>query len=575
MDQLKDESIESDQLPFTNCHTHIFTGDHVPPYLGKTLMPWPFWYFLNIKLIIRLVRSANGKGRLRTIWWTFKTPVDKLAFWWQRQTEHWFVSKFMAWLLRIIVMVLCAVITLGFLQRFIHNDLITGIFKWCVKNLHLQNLMELSWYWKAMILLLGIVLFKAVRNVVKMILFAAFAFLKTIMGGATMELLKRYYNIALLSKDQTQNYIYRVLTKSYPANTRFVVLPMDMDHIKAGKATQDYMEQLDQLRKLKQHPQYGKTLMPFVFADPRRFAKDPTYYDTAVKCLEEEGFSGIKIYPALGYYPFDKHLLKIFLYAAEHDVPVLTHCIRGIIFYRGIKKKNWDHHPIFKENKDGKDFMKLTQFKNIDFSTNFTHPLNYLCLLDPALLKEVLFGLENKKPEDIAVRDELYALYGFVPGASAATSTMQKDLRKLKLCFGHFGGEDEWEKYVEKDRNLYDNKFNLNPDHYDIFINPGMRDYWQQETWYSIIRSIIKNPAYPNVYADISFIIYDEKIISLLKSSLQVDGLKEKILYGTDFYVVRQKGTDKKFWTDIQAHLSKDELNLIAKANPDKFVKLK
>jgi len=80
------------------------------------------------------------------------------------------------------------------------------------------------------------------------------------------------------------------------------------------------------------------------------------------------------------------------------------------------------------------------------------------------------------------------------------------------------------------------------------------------------------NPEYTNVYADISFIIYDEKIISLLKSSLAVPHLKDRILYGTDFYVVRQKGTDKKFWTDIQAHLSTEEIKLIAVDNPATFI---
>jgi len=77
---------------------------------------------------------------------------------------------------------------------------------------------------------------------------------------------------------------------------------------------------------------------------------------------------------------------------------------------------------------------------------------------------------------------------------------------------------------------------------------------------------------YPNVYADISFIIYDPNIISLLKSSLAVPRLQDRILYGTDFYVVRQKGNDKKFWLDIQAHLTPAEMKLIAVDNPAGFL---
>lgn len=80
------------------------------------------------------------------------------------------------------------------------------------------------------------------------------------------------------------------------------------------------------------------------------------------------------------------------------------------------------------------------------------------------------------------------------------------------------------------------------------------------------------NKEYPNVYADISFIIYDPNIISLLKSSLAVPHLQDRILYGTDFYVVRQKGNDKKFWLDIQAHLTPAEMKLIAVDNPAEFI---
>ncbi len=553
----------------TNCHTHIFTGDHVPPYLGKTLMPFPFYYLLNIKWLIAIVRSAND-GWLKNAWWFFKTPLKRFYFWWGRLTEHNAISKFLAWLIRLSVIAVCTFITLSFLRRFFTNEYIIKFLNWSVSNEYVKILIGINWWWKAIILLVGIILFKAVRNVVKLLLFAAFSFLKIIMGSANIQLLKRYYNIALLSKNRSQRYIYTVLTKSYPAGANFVVLPMDMDYLKAGKPSFNYLQQLDELIKLKQHPDHGLTLKPFVFADPRRFAAQPGYYQTVIDCLEKHEFSGIKIYPALGYYPFDKHLLELFLYACKNEIPVLTHCIRGVIFYRGMKKAEWDFHPVFKEKWEGKeDKMKLKEFKNIDFTVNFTHPLNYLCLLDPVFLKIVLFDLKEGEP----LTDKLYKLYGFIKAATAEESELLNDLRKLKLCFGHFGGEDEWEKYIAADRNNYDNKFAQSPLYFQQFQNPALAASWKQETWYSIIRSIIMNPDYPNVYADISFIIYDEKIIALLKSSLQVPHLRERILYGTDFYVVRQKGTDKKFWTDIQAHLSAEEIKQIAEINPTTFVK--
>lgn len=552
----------------TNCHTHIFTGDHVPPRLGKTLMPFPFYYLVNIKWLIGLVRSAND-GWLKNIRWFFKTPLDRFSFWWRHHTEHTFFSKFIAGLLRFTTILACVLITLSFLRRYFTNVYIIKALNYAVSNPYVQLLINLPWWWKAIILLLGIVLIRSVRTIIKLLLFAAFSFLKIVMGSANIQLLKRYYNIALLSKDRSQRYIFSVLRKSYPAQSNFIVLPMDMDYIKAGKPRFDYLKQLDELAALKQHPEHGAVLRPFVFADPRRIEEQPGYYATMIDCLENRGFSGIKIYPALGYYPFDKHLLELFLYAAQKGIPVLTHCIRGVIFYRGIKKKEWDHHPVFTETRNGGVHpMKLKQFKNIDFTVNFTHPLNYLCLLDPSFLKIVLFNLA----EGEMLTNKLYDLYGFTKKENADASLLLKDLRLLNLCFGHFGGEDEWEKYIDADRNNYDNKFVQSPLHFQTFQNPALAAAWKQETWYSIIRSIIMNPEYPNVYADISFILYDEKIISLLKASLQVPHLKDRILYGTDFYVVRQKGTDKKFWTDILARLTEEEINQIAKLNPAGFV---
>lgn len=558
----------------TNCHTHIFTGDQVPPLLGKTLMPWPLYHFANIKWMIAIVRSIND-GWMRAVYFKIKIPVDRILFWYQGITEHFWITKFVASLFRYLITAINTIFILSFLRRFFEdeNGIIRKMINFIFSKSIFININSIHWIFKVGILIISIIFIKWVRNIARMLLLLALKFLKEFVGSANVQLLKRYYNIALLCRYKYQKDIFEVLRNSYPANTNFVVLPMDLDYIKAGKAKQNYLQQLEELIELKRNPTHNLVLKPFVFADPRRIAAQPSYYQKIIDCLEKEAFSGIKIYPALGYYPFDKHLLELFLYACKNEIPVLTHCIRGIIFYRGIKKKEWNNHPVFTENDFGKiKKLRLQQFKNIDFINNFTHPLNYLCLLNPDFLKIVLFDLKTEIKEDKELTEKLYALYGFTKNTSAENSELKNDLKKLKLCFGHFGGEDEWAKYIEKDRSYYDNKFGKNPDYFQVFDNPIYK-IWNQETWYSIIRSIIKNPAYPNVYADISFIIYDEKIIPLLKSSLKVNHLKNRILYGTDFYVVRQKGTDKKFWIDIQAQLSPEEIKLIAEDNPATFIK--
>jgi hypothetical protein len=568
--------------PITNCHTHIFTGDHVPPYLGKTLMPFPLYYFANINLLIAIVRSVRN-GRLRNLYFSIKTPVDNFTFWYQRTTQHNKVSQFVAWLINTAITTICFILLSSFLLRFFQQGFIHSTLQKILLLPLCKDIATIPTGFKIVILIVGYIFVKWVRRIVKMMVFAAFEFVKNIAGSASIQLLKRYYNIALLSKDKKQSFVLGVLKKSYPAGSKFIVLPMDLDYAEAGMPKQNYMSQLNELIALKQKPENKDCLKPFVFADPRRLEADPGYYQTMIDCFEKENFSGIKIYPALGYYPFDKYLLELFLYACEKEIPITTHCIRGVIFYRGIKKKEWDYHPIFEETVNNEIVqLKLKDFKNIDFINNFTHPLNYICLLDPAFLKIVFFQLDPTAP----LTQKLYTLYGFTKNATAAASTLVKDLSALKICFGHFGGEDEWAKYIDRDLSSYENKFVIDPNHSEQYTNPiphpalpkkpgysVVGPVWHRESWYSIIRNIMMNPAYPNVYADISFILYDSQIFSLLKSSLQVPRLQDKILYGTDFYVVRQKGTDKKFWIDIQSELTEQELELIAIKNPASFVK--
>jgi predicted TIM-barrel fold metal-dependent hydrolase len=549
-----------------NCHTHIFTGDHVPPYLGKTLMPFPFYYLLNIRLIMYLVRNANG-GWISASYYWIKTPADNFIFCWQSLTEHNLFTRIIAWLIKTCIVILCFIFMISFLYSFFEKGLIRNIFITILNLPFVPSIAAISPWYKILILVFGLILIKWVRNIAKVLFFAAFKFSKTILGQANLQLLGRYYSIAMFSKDKTQQYIFSVLKNAYPSASQFVVLPMDMDYAGAGKPRVGYLQQLNDLIELKKLPSNRDTMLPFVFADPRRIKEQPEYYDKIIECLEQHGFKGIKIYPALGYYPFDKYLLELFLYACKNEIPILTHCIRGIIFYRGMKLKEWDYHPVFNETKKGDEKLKLSEFKNINFINNFTHPLNYLCLLDPELLKTVLFNLD-----DDAYSHKVYGLYGFIKNDSPATSVMATDLRNLKLCFGHFGGEDEWAKYIERDRSPYESHFNDEPLYHQDFDRTSLGATWHRETWYSIIRNIMMNPDYPNVYADISFIIYDEKIVSLLKASLNVERLQDKILFGTDFYVVRQKGTDKKFWLDITTHLSGEEITRIAVSNPEAFL---
>jgi len=310
------------------------------------------------------------------------------------------------------------------------------------------------------------------------------------------------------------------------------------------------------LRCLKLRKQ--ENLLPFLFLDPRRIAatrnevKHKNYENYAKHLLHSQQFDGIKLYPALGYYPFDKDLIEMYLFAQENEIPIITHCIEGTVFYRGKKKQEWNQHPILKYNKkDGiYEPIPLPQREGFEYTTNFTHPLNYHCLLNKDLLNTYLGNL-----------------------ASEAI-----DLSKLKICLAHFGGEDEWKKYLNDGWNNY----NKNITHDSVAdyhkkkntLNHGNpRTIWWNASWLSVIYDLMVE--YDNVYADISFILHDESLFPLLKFILEDEKVKHKVLFGSDYYVVSQKDTEKDLHMNLRGYLGESLFELIANTNPRKFLSTK
>ena len=76
-------------------------------------------------------------------------------------------------------------------------------------------------------------------------------------------------------------------------------------------------------------------IMPFVMVDPRRTRAS----DLLIRCLEELGYLGVKMYPALGYHPdpdsiyndpqTNDELGKIYSYCESRSIPMTTHCSPG------------------------------------------------------------------------------------------------------------------------------------------------------------------------------------------------------------------------------------------------------
>lgn len=607
-----------------NAHAHCFTADHVPPFLAKTYLPWGLHFLIPLNVIVACFRFYNKKiapakyGYKYKKWIRFRTTV--LKFLNSIYPARVLIGYYLFFLTFFMVYKLIRL-------WFTGNNSVPEIGEKLYAQLDKIFLSISNVYIIIAIVIVVFLMLPAIRNTILMLLRLIWKPLTKIPGPKSKDLVGRYLNIGRYAFHLKQKTIVSILKSQYPKGTTFVLLPMDMDYMAAGNAPTRYRDQMEELAEL--YATAAKnTLYPFVFADPRRFGKveeelryqtgDKIYFDyqfsdgvltlkdSLVKdYLEHQNFSGIKIYPALGYYPFDEKLLPLWRYAADNQVPIMTHCIRGTIFYRGVKKSEWNQHPVFRqamkkvkvekaavantdEDDDGFETdeqmetkleyqtqyvpLVLPQAANVDFSYNFTHPLNYLCLLEEELLRQVIANAVAADPNT-----HLKEMFGY----TNETTTLTNDLSKLKICLAHFGGEDEWKRYFEKDRYSYSSQLIQHPKRGISFLTqqnnskkpaPGkIEQLWKYGDWYSIICSMMLQ--YDNLYADISYILHGDKdIMPLLKETLQNEKLRTRVLYGTDFFVVRNHKSDKNMLADFMGGLNPADFDQIAVENPESYL---
>ncbi len=569
--------------PIFNMHTHTFTKVHTPKYLAKQILPYPFYKWLATGFFVKRIKaylnrnshefSYTGRNRkhkayLNKKFWT-KTPGITVLY---------YIFLTLVW------------IVFGYyLLDLIGAWFTDTLFAWISEGFLslLQPIMpKLGNAWNSIFLLLIIVLgFPNIRDSSKKY---AWSKIKKAIGDERVEFLLRYVHIVRYTGRDLQATVFNDLEQQYPKGSKFVVLPMDMEYMDAGPVDESYPNQMDEILRLKENN--PETCYPFIFVDPRRIAEQdpkapflafkPGNFDALVldDCLVNDyfigGCAGIKIYPALGYYAFDKSLLKLWLYCEQNDIPITTHCSIGPIFYRGKLKDlgdNYDVHPIFDEvydkDENEKEIIGGTRFhelKNKDFQKNFTHPLNYLCLLHKPLLIKVI--------ESFDVNDDLKTLFGYKDG------DIVRDLSQLKINLAHFGSAEMWDKFLSQDRyreanaiiqdrqNGLDLKNNVD----NMAILYG---YWHWVDWFSIISSMMMQ--FDNVYTDISYTSHDLKYLNLLSEILNNPLIAKKVLFGTDFYVVSNHKTEKQYWIDMKNLLGIKKWRLIANQNPTEFLKSK
>jgi predicted TIM-barrel fold metal-dependent hydrolase len=365
--------------------------------------------------------------------------------------------------------------------------------------------------------------------------------------GVKKELVERTFNFIQYGNQLNQEAVIELMRQYYPRHTGLVMLTMDMEYMGAGKTKTGFGDQLTQLAAIKNKDELNRhTIFPFVFCDPRRI--DPqteeekkveqhfigdVFLSRAEELIENKIYQGIKIYPALGYFPFDKRLKPVYDFAEKNNVPVLTHCTIGTVHFKYNLNAQQRFHPFLNQT--------LPEEKPVSFQQYYTHPLNYECLLN---------------------RDLLKTYWG--PDAS--------DYRNLKICIGHWGTGEDWKLYLDNPwivdgKNMEGKYPSLNLHNWHVPAKNKIDNF----SWFSIICDLMRK--YPNVYADISYTLNDTSLLPLLKMVLETDdAIREKVLFGTDFYLVSRVICERSFAINVRAALGNHLFEQIAIVNAERYL---
>jgi hypothetical protein len=257
------------------------------------------------------------------------------------------------------------------------------------------------------------------------------------------------------------------------------VLLMDLETGWNIRPEKKLFQQIDEIK----HIMLSKAIIPFFPVDPRRANHtDPNenLYDLFINAFADSKtpFFGIKCYPALGYLPNDLRLDPIFRICAEKRIPVITHCGGEIV----------------------STFNKEIEFQDINGIHSFKIP-----------------GHSRSERARYLNSPELW------------NSVLDK-YNNLKLNFGHFGGDSNWEDYNLTGKNERISK----------------------------IVEMMKNSKY-NVYADFSYNVIENGLFSAFEKQLKSDSeIAEKVMFGTDYWVVLPAGNlldmQKEFLIRMKDH---------------------
>ena len=118
------------------------------------------------------------------------------------------------------------------------------------------------------------------------------------------------------------------------------------------------------------------------------------------------------------------------------------------------------------------------------------------------------------------------------------------EFKKLRICLAHFGSEYFWKQFLD---------------------HPEDKD-----SWFLLIKDMMEK--YKNLYTDISYTLNNQEYFPLLKVLLADPKIKDQILFGSDYYMVENKATERRFGLDLRGYLGEENFRTIARDNPGRFL---
>lgn len=215
----------------------------------------------------------------------------------------------------------------------------------------------------------------------------------------------------------------------------------------------------------------------------------------------------------------------------------------GRIFpFFAVNPKRENHFDLMKKAVEERGFPGVKLYPSLGY------PVQH-----PDLMKVYAYCEENEIPLMMHCnKGGFYVEEAFIDYCNPVHwEPILEDYPNLTLCFAHFGG-------------------------HETLSSPNGLD---GDTWGKKILELLDHDRFPNLYTDISYHAdmmsdqeLEERYLTNLRSLLERPLVQDKILFGTDSWMLRLNMSDELFWSFFSEKLSDEHFERIASVNPKRYL---